>query len=87
MEITKIKIKDPGGLHLRPAAKIVTCARKYKSKTVVCHDCKFADSCSIVDLVSLGAGNGSDIAVIAQGPDEKQVIQEITELFKEGAGI
>ena len=87
MEITKIKIEVPGGLHLRPAAKVVNCAKKYKSKTIICHNCKLADSCSIVDLVSLGAGKGTEIAVIAEGPDEKQVIQEITGLFNEGAGI
>ncbi len=87
MEIAKIKITDPAGLHLRPAAKFVTCARKFKSKTVLCHNCKMADSCSIVDVVSLGVAKGGDIAVIVEGPDEKQAIGEIKELFNEGAGI
>ena len=87
MEIAKIKIKNPGGLHLRPAAKVVQCAKKFQSKTLICHNCKSADSCSIVDVVSLGVSQDGDIAVIAEGPDEKQARREIVELFSEGAGI
>jgi phosphocarrier protein HPr len=87
MEVAKIKVKNTSGLHLRTAAKIVDFARRCKSKITLCHDCKFADSCSVLQLLSLGAARDTEIAVIAQGQDEKEVIGKIGELFSEGAGI
>jgi len=87
MEVTKVKIKDAGGLHLRTAAKIVGFAKKCKSKISLCYKCKFADSCSVLQLLSLGAPSNSDIAVIVQGQDEKEVVGKIGEIFSDGGGI
>ena len=87
MEVTKIKVKNTSGLHLRAAAKIVGFTKSCKSKITLCHDCKCADSCSVLQLLSLGAARDSEISVIAQGQDEKEVINKIGELFSDGAGI
>lgn len=87
MEVAKIKVRNVNGLHLRAAAKIVGLARRCKSKITICHDCKFADSCSVLELLSLGAAEDSDVEVIAEGQDEKEVIKKIENLFSGGAGI
>ncbi len=72
---------------MRKAAQVVKCARKFKSKIVLCHECKFADSCSIVDVLTLGAAAKAEVAVIANGPDEKEAVRTIVEIFSEGSGI
>ena len=87
METTRIKVKNTSGLHLRAAARIVDFARKCKSKITLCHDCKFADSCSVLQLLSLGAAKDAEIEVIAQGQDEKEVIKKIGGFFSDGSGI
>lgn len=87
MEVAKIKIRNANGLHLRTAAKIVSLAKGCRSKITLCYDCKFADSCSVLQLLSLGATRGCDVAVIADGQDEKDAINKIEELFSGGAGI
>lgn len=87
MEVTKIKIDSSHGLHLRPAARIVRVTQKFKSKIIFCHNCKLADSCSILELLGLAAEQGTEIAVIVDGPDEKEAIKEINQFFSDGAGI
>jgi len=83
----KVTIKNKEGLHLRPAAQIVRCAKNYQAKIKLCHDCKDADTCSILSVLSLGAKKGSEITVVAEGPDEKAALKKIVELFDSGAGI
>jgi phosphocarrier protein len=87
MEITKIKVNDTKGLHMRNAAKIVQTAKKYKSKIYLCRNCKLADSCSILEVLTLAAVRNSEIGVIVEGPDEKEALKGIVELFSDGAGI
>jgi len=87
MQVSKIKITDPGGLHLRRAADIVKCAKKYKSKISLCYDCKFADTCSILEVLALGAKKDGEIAVVVEGSDEKEAARDIGQLFSEGGGI
>jgi len=87
MEITKIQISNPKGLHMRCAAEVVQTAKKYESKIILCKDCKFADSCSILQILTLSASKGTEIEIIANGPDEKYAIEEISQLLTNGAGI
>ncbi len=83
MEIEKIKINNPEGLHLRRAADVVQVAKRHKSKIYFCHRCKFADTCSVLEVLTLGAPKDAEVAVIAEGPDEKEALKNICELFKE----
>jgi phosphotransferase system HPr (HPr) family protein len=87
MEIAKVKLGGLEGLHMRPAARIVHLAKEWKAKIMMCCNNKSADSCSILELLALGASKGDEIAVIAQGPDEKEAIAKISELFESGGGI
>ena len=83
-----IKITDPSGLHLRPAAEIVKICKNGKSDVQIsCRDCPEADACSILSLLTLAAKYGEDITVKAQGDDANDVIEKISNLFAGGAGI
>ena len=83
----RFKLTEEGGLHLRNAALLVKSAEQYKSKITVCSGCTCADSCSILQLLSLGAGKDSVIEVTAEGPDAEKAIRRVSELFSDGAGI
>lgn len=83
MEVKKIKISNPEGLHLRKAADVVQTSKRHKSKIYICHKCKFADTCSVLEVLTLGAPKDAEVAVIAEGPDEKEALKNICELFKE----
>lgn len=81
MEVTKIKITEAEGLHLRTAADVTNLAGNYKSRILLCRGCRVADTCSIIQVLSLAAEEGSEIAVIAEGPDEQEAIRGISGLF------
>lgn len=87
MQVAKIKVNDTKGLHLRNAARVVQTAKKYKSKIFLCRKCRFADSCSILEVLTLAATKGAEIAIFAEGPDEKEAVTGIRELFNDGGGI
>ncbi len=83
MEVKKIRISNPHGLHMRHAADVVQLAKKHKSRIFLCHNCKFADTCSILEILTLGAAENDELALIVDGPDEKEAIKNICELFME----
>ncbi len=87
MERIKAVIRDSRGLHLTPSAAVVRCAQRFKSRVVLCHKCKQADACSILQVLSLGAPFGADVEIRATGPDETEAAASIAELFEGGAGI
>lgn len=87
MEVKKVKVNNPGGLHLRVAARIVQVARQFKSKVYLSRNSKLAASDSILDIFSLVGKRGDEIALIAEGEDEKEALNNIAVLFENGAGI
>jgi len=64
-----ITILDPVGLHARPAAILVQTAGRYQSQVRLLHGTKRADARSIIQLLSLGVRQGSDLTVVVEGRD------------------
>ena len=83
----EIEIKAPHGLHLRVAAKIVESNKGSKTRVTFLKDGQIADASSILELLLLGAGESSKIHVTADGDNEQKVIQDVTEILMDGAGI
>ena len=40
-----------------------------------------------MELILLGAGQGTEIQITAEGGDEEAVLDSLTEIFSDGAGI
>lgn len=87
MENAKVTVRDRRGLHLTPSARVVRCAQQFKSRIVLRHKRKKADACSILQVLSLGAAYGADVEIRVTGPDEKEAIRSIEEVFIDGGGI
>ncbi len=87
MQTTIVKVFYPHGLHLRMAARLAQKSKDFKSRIVFCKDCKYADSCSILQLLLLEATKDSQLRIVAIGEDEDKVIQELAHFFTDGAGI
>ena len=75
-----LKIKNKVGLHARPAALFVQTASKFKSTITVKNGDVSANAKSILHILTLGAGNGSTIRVIAEGEDATQALKALEEL-------
>lgn len=76
-------IKDPLGIHARPAGAISKLVKGLDCKvTVQCGDKKAAAN-SIIELMSLGAANGSKLEVTAEGKDAAKALQALKKFMEE----
>jgi phosphocarrier protein HPr len=75
-------IKNKLGLHARAANLVVQLASNFVSIITVDKDGIEANAKSIMGLLLLAAGQGSQIVVRAQGRDAKEAIEEIGKLIE-----
>jgi phosphocarrier protein len=72
------KIVNLRGLHARASRKLAELALAYEGTTIlVRREDDEANACSLMDLMMLGAGIGSDIEVEAEGPDAERALDAI----------
>lgn len=76
-------VNNEVGLHARPAALFVQCTNKFLSDIYIQKGNKRVDGKSIMGVMSLGIGQGENIKIIADGPDENQAIEAIERLINE----
>ncbi|PQD94988.1 phosphocarrier protein HPr [Pradoshia eiseniae] len=76
---------DETGIHARPATLLVQTAGKFNSDINLEYKEKKVNLKSIMGVMSLGIGGGSDITISAEGSDEQEALNAIEEtLTKEG---
>jgi len=73
----KLIIKNKQGLHARPAALFVQIANKYESDVTVRKGNEKVNGKSIMGLMTLAAGKGSNVILKITGPDAKEAMQEL----------
>jgi phosphocarrier protein len=85
MEQNSYVIIDETGIHARPATMLVQTASKFDSDVQLEYNAKKVNLKSIMGVMSLGVGKDAEITIYAEGIDEKEAIEAITEvLSKEG---
>ena len=77
---TTVRICNQRGLHARASAKFVKLASSFESEIHVSREGVEVDARSIMGLLMLGAGIGSDVDIRAEGPDAEQAIKALTDL-------
>ena len=91
METTKIEvnvmIKNPHGLHARPAAQFVRIAGQYEDcHIVVDRDGMEVNGKSIMGMMMLQAGEGTNLRIIAEGDGAEEACDELQKLIDSGFG-
>lgn len=77
-----LSVQNKMGIHARPAAMIVRISNKYPSTELwVEKDGEEINGKSIMSLMMLAAGKGSELKFIAQGDDAQIMLDEIEALF------
>jgi phosphocarrier protein len=84
-EIT-LTVEHEVGLHARPASLFVQNASRFKSVIKVRHDDKEVNAKSILGLLTLGVNKGAVITICADGEDEIQAIDTLTQLVADNFG-
>jgi phosphocarrier protein HPr len=73
----KLIVKNKQGLHARPAAMFVQVANKFESYITVCRDNEKVNGKSIMGILMLGAEQGSEIILEAEGKDAEAALAEL----------
>ena len=82
-------MRNPSGLHARPASEFVAKAKGFQSKISVRRpgdDSFLGNATSIIIMLSMGVGQGDSIEILADGPDEQQAVESLTALVESGFG-
>lgn len=77
-----IKVENRLGLHARPSALLVRAATKYRSEFFIERGGERVNGKSIMGVMMLAAEYGSELLLIANGTDEKYLLDDIVELFQ-----
>jgi len=70
-------VKNKQGLHARPAALFVQIANKFDARITVRRDEERVNGKSIMGILMLGAENGTEITIEAEGDDADMAILEL----------
>jgi len=74
------------GLHARPAAKLVQALARFSCDVVLERDGEKVNAKSIIGVLTLAAGHGTEMTVHIQGPDEEACMQFVRDFFASGFG-
>ncbi len=74
------------GLHARPASLIAQTASKFSADVSLRHGTYEANGKSIMGLLGLAAGHGSEVLIRVSGSDEGEALAAIESLFESGFG-
>jgi phosphocarrier protein FPr len=81
-----LTLRNPTGLHARPAKVFVNTAKQFESKIRVQHGEKTVNAKSAISILTLGVGYGGQICVTAEGPDEEAAIEVLRTAVESGLG-
>ena len=82
----RVTICNRKGLHARASAKFVKCAEGFDAVVRVIRDRQAVGGTSIMSLMSLAAGPGTELLLEAEGPEAPQAIEALVALVESGFG-
>lgn len=81
---TKVKIVNRLGLHARPAMEFCDCASAFAASVSVKRAEQEVDGKSIMMMMLLAATQGTELEIIADGPDAEAAIAKLKALVDGG---
>lgn len=82
----KIVIKNPTGLHLRPAGVLCNEAVKYKSRVYFKYGDNEANAKSVLSVLGACIRSGTELEFTFEGEDEKEAMEGIIRVIENGLG-
>jgi phosphocarrier protein len=86
MQKTTVTISNKLGLHARASAKLTKLASSFSCNVFMSRNGRRINAKSIMGVMMLAAGLGSEVEIEAEGPDEVQALQALVNLVNERFG-
>ncbi|MDD4509932.1 MAG: HPr family phosphocarrier protein [Oscillospiraceae bacterium] len=82
----KVVIKNPSGLHLKPAGLLCNIAIRYQSLITFAYKKGTANAKSVLSVLAACVKNGDEIELVCDGPDEQEALSALVEAIEDGLG-
>lgn len=82
----RVTICNRKGLHARASAKFVKCADRFNATVHVTRDDRTVGGTSIMSLMALAAGPGTELLLEAEGAEAPEAIEALVALVEAGFG-
>ena len=86
MKCRLITINNKLGMHARASAKFVSLAAEFKSEITLARTGRQVNGKSIMGIMMLAAGNGTDLELCADGNDEERAVEALCKLIEDRFG-
>lgn len=86
MVSAKVVIKNPTGLHLRPAGTLCNKAIMFQSLITFKFKNTTANAKSVLSVLGACVKYGDEIEFICEGDDEEEAIKEMVHVVEDGLG-
>lgn len=86
MVTQKAIIKNPTGLHLRPAGEFCKTAVQFQSKITFQFKDITANAKSVLSVLGSCIKHGDEIELICEGDDEKEALEAMLKVIEDGLG-
>lgn len=83
MKAFEYKIKDPAGLHARPAGQLVQKAKGFESRVTVLANGRECDATRLMALMAMCIKCGTPVKVCVEGRDEQVCADAMEAFFKQ----
>lgn len=80
----RVVVRNPQGLHARPAQVFAQSASQFESRIDVIKDGERVDGKSILGILTLLAEQGTELCIEARGPDAEAALEVLASLFEPG---
>ena len=78
----EVQVTNQVGLYARPATFFIQCANGFKSTILVEKEERRLNAKSLLGILSLGITKGTTITLIADGVDEVEAVNALTDLIQ-----
>jgi phosphocarrier protein HPr len=82
MQQTEVLISNKLGLHARASAKLTQLASRFQAEVWLARNGRRVNAKSIMGVMMLAAGNGTNLTLEAEGADETEAISALQALIE-----
>jgi phosphocarrier protein FPr len=82
----EVRIRGSAGLHARPATVFVDVAGRFEAEVKVQYAGRTANGKALASLLTLGAGGGASLCILATGPDAEPALEALRAAVESGLG-
>lgn len=86
MQQRSVRVVNSAGLHARPCHAIVSAAQAFRSDLRVRFEGREINGKSILELMTLVAGPGAELQLLARGADAEALLSRLEQIFAAGFG-